>query len=133
MRSTLRFGSFWTIAFVSLASVYLHRSPCHAQITDARVTSATEGRSATLEEQLINQLRATTEERKAYVRVVVQHTNTGALDPRLVIAIQRYASRRNPQFPFPYFERAMRFEAEKRGIDLPPVQLLAGAQSTYTP
>jgi len=47
-----------------------------------------------------------------------------------LIAIQRYAMRRNPQFPFPYFERAMRFEAEKVGIDLPPVQLLAGSKST---
>ena len=104
---------------------------CEAQISESRIMSATEGRVATLEEQLINQLRATTDDRKAYVRLVVQLSNNGRLDPRLVLAIQRYAVRKNPQFPFPYFERAMRFEAEKRGIELPPVQLLAGSASTY--
>jgi hypothetical protein len=133
MQSTSPPSPFWIIAFAVLAFGGLELAPCAAQITDPRVTSATEGRTATLEEQLINQLRATTEERKAYVRMVVQYTTTGELDPRLVIAIQRYAARKNPQFPFPYFERAMRFEAEKRGIELPPVQLLAGSRSTYTP
>lgn len=121
-----------TIALAILAWGGPFAGLSQAQLTAPRVTTATEGRVATLEEQLINQLRATTEERKAYVRMVVQLTNNGELDRRLVIAIQRYASRKNPQFPFPYFERAMRFEAEKRGIELPPVQLLAGSRSTYT-
>jgi hypothetical protein len=133
MKSTSQTTGFWIIGLAMLAFACHDHSPCQAQISEPRVTSATDSRVATLEELLINQLRATTEERKAYVRMVVQHTTTGELDPRLVVAIQRYASRKNPQFPFPYFERAMRFEAEKRGIELPPVQLLAGSRSTYTP
>ena len=103
---------------------------CHAQLTTRRITSATDDKVATLEELLINQLRATTEDRKAYIRMVIQLVDAGTFEKRHLIAIQRYALRRNPDFPFPYFERAMRFEAEKLGITLPPVQLLAGSKST---
>jgi hypothetical protein len=119
-------------AFAMLGSVsFAHR--CEAQLTPSRVASASATQVATLDEQLINRLRATTEERQAYVRLVVDKISTGEFDQRMVLAIERYAIRKNPQFPFPYFERAMRFEAEKRGIELPPVQLLVGAASTYMP
>ena len=108
-------------------------STAQAQITDKTAVPATGNRVATLEEQLINQLRATTEDRKAYIRLVVQLVNSGQFEQRYLLAIERYAIRKNSQFPFPYFERAMRFEADKRGIELLPVQLLAGSKSTYTP
>jgi|GEM_PF-1096850 len=114
------------VGFTAMASP----STCHAQLTTPRITSATDDKVATLEEQLINQLRATTDDRKAFIRLVIQYVNQEKFERRQLIAIQRYAMRRNPQFPFPYFERAMRFEAEKVGIDLPPVQLLAGSKST---
>ncbi len=105
--------------------------PTHGQIAQFPSEPATGSRVATLEQQLTNQLRATTAERQAYIRIVVQLTENGQLEERLVQAIQRYATRKNSTFPFPYFERAMRFEAAKRGIELPPVQLLAGTASTY--
>ena len=117
------------VTFVSAQQV----STAQAQITDKAALPVTGNRVATLEEQLINQLRATTEDRKAYIRLVVQLVNSGQFEQRYLLAIERYAIRKNPQFPFPYFERAMRFEADKRGIELPPVQLLAGSKSTYTP
>ncbi len=104
-----------------------------AQIGGSPLEQASGTRVATLEQRLINQLRATTEDRQAYVRIVVGLTQTGHLDEKLVVAVQRYAMGKNPVFPFPYFERAMRHEAGKRGIDLPPVQLLAGQASTYLP
>ncbi len=111
--------------------VVMFASPSQAQLSAPREVPFSDSKVPSLEEQLINTLRATTEERKAYLRLVVQLVDNGQLDRRLVIAIQRYAQRKNSTFPFPYFERAMRFETEKRGITLPPVRLLAGSPSTY--
>jgi hypothetical protein len=48
---------------------------------------------------------------------------------KLVVAIERYAIRRNPQFPFPFFERAMRIEAAKRGVTLPESRQFATTKS----
>ncbi len=106
-------------------------STANAQLSDPRPIPFGGSSTPSLEEQLINVLRATSEERKAFIRLIVQYVDAGTFDRRMVVAIQRYAQRKNPQFPFPYFERAMRFEAEKRGITLPPVRLLAGTASTY--
>ena len=108
-------------------------SNCQAQLTDPRIESATESRTATLEEILINQLRATTDDRKVFLRLIVQLVDSGQFEQVQVIAISRWAIRKNPRFPFPYFERAMRFEAEKRDIELPPVQLLAGSAAVTFP
>jgi hypothetical protein len=123
------------LAWVVLVGAFsvANAAPAHAQLTVPRITSATDSRTATLEEQLVNRLRATTEEKRAYIRLVVQLVEDGQFEQRYVVAIERYAIRKNAQFPFPYFERAMRFEAEKRGIELPPVQLLAASPSTYDP
>lgn len=96
-----------------------------AQITAPLEASTGGVQVATLEQQLISRLKATTEDRQAYIRLVVQKTETGELERARVLGIERYAIRRNPNFPFPYFERAMRHEASKLGIYLPPVQLLA--------
>jgi len=116
------------VAIVGLA-VLASASTSQAQLTTRRVMSATDDKVASLDEQLINQLRATTEDRKAFIRMVVLLVDQERFEKGHLIAIQRYAMRRNPDFPFPYFERAMRFEAEKVGITLPPVQLLAGSKS----
>ena len=116
------------VAMVGLA-VLASASTSQAQLTTRRITSATENKVATLDEQLINQLRATTEDRKAFIRMVVLLVDQERFEKGHLLAIQRYAMRRNPDFPFPYFERAMRFEAEKVGITLPPVQLLAVSKS----
>lgn len=77
---------------------------------------------ASLSDQLANRLKATTAGRQAFVREVVRRTEIGQLDPRLVLAVQRYAIRRNPEFPFPFFERALRFQAAKLRVTLPEVQ-----------
>lgn len=77
---------------------------------------------AGLDDQLVNRLRAITEEQQAFVRYVVRQVDEGRLERGLVLAIERYALRRNRLLPFNYFERAMRFEASRRGVDLPSVQ-----------
>jgi acyl carrier protein phosphodiesterase len=96
--------------------------PAEAQITVPRTLSATPDRFVTLEEQLINRLRATTEQQQAFVRYVVEQVRKERLERRLVLAIERYALKRNRFLPFNFFERALRFEASRRGVNLPPVQ-----------
>lgn len=96
-----------------------------AQITAPRGFSDGPGSVASLEEQLINRLRATTDQQKGFLRRVSVVVEEGKLEQRLVVAVYRYSLKRNPIYPFPFFERAMRFEARKRGVNLPPVQLIA--------
>src|SRR6056297_1815129 len=86
-----------------------------AQITAPRTLSRGEGPVARLDEQLINRLHATTRSQADYLRHVVKLVETQKLELRLVVAIERYALRRNARYAFPFFERALRYEAAKRG------------------
>lgn len=113
------------VACAMLALLVL-ASAAWAQLTGPRAAGSRGTTVATLEEQLINQLRATTEERQQYIRLIAAKVEQGQLDRGRVLALQRYAIRKNAHFPFPYFERVMRFEAERSGVYLPPVRLLAG-------
>jgi hypothetical protein len=101
-------------------------SSASAQITTPTNSGYGGTQTASLEDQLINRLKATTEDRQAYIRLVVQRVDAGIIDKGRVLAFERYAIRKNPHFPFPFFERAMRAEANRLDIYLPPVKLLAG-------
>ena len=92
------------------------------------VVPATIQPTVTLRDQLINRLRATTPERQAFIDHVIKQVTEQKLDLRLVIAVERYSIRRNRAFPFPFFERAIRIEAAKRGVALPAVQTFIGTQ-----
>ncbi len=96
-----------------------------AQLTVRREFQAGGQQVATLEEQLINRLRATTAQQKGFLRRVAVLVREKQLEQRLVVAVYRYSLKRHPYFPFPFFERAMRVEARKRGVDLPAVHLIA--------
>ena len=126
MLRTIQFFLFGTT--IALTSVALN-SNVQAQITQPRIYTGASGRSATLEEQLVNRLRATTADQRVYIKSVVTKVNEKKLDTRLVVAIERYAIRRNRHFPFPFFERAMRYEAAKRRVILPKVQGVATTNS----
>jgi hypothetical protein len=117
-------------ALISLSLVLICVSSATAQITPPRILSAGVDRFANLEEQLTNRLRATSEEQRDYVKFVVKQVREGKLDTKLVVAIERYARRRHPRLPFLFFERALRYEANKRGVTLPTVMKFA---STKTP
>ncbi len=99
-----------------------------AQITSPRILSASPGRFATLEEQLVNRLHATAEDQRNYLHFVVEQVRLGKLDGRIVVALERYALRRNRSLPFPFFERSLRYEASRRGVQLPPVRQFATAR-----
>ena len=91
----------------------------NAQITAPRVLSGTVTRRATIDEYLINRLRATTEDQKDYVREVVRLCHDGRLELRLILALQRRARVSMPHFPLPVFERTLRAEAGKRRVVVP--------------
>ena len=99
-----------------------------------QIVAPTRGtQTATLEDQLINRLRATSEDRQAYIRIVVAKVDTGEFERGRVLALERYAIKKSPTFPFPYFERVMRAEAKRVGVYLPPVQLLARSNARAQP
>lgn len=107
------------VAFAALGSV--GSTFGYAQI----VAPAQRSSVASLSDQLINRLRATTEDRQAYLRLVAAKVEADQFERGRVLAFERYAMRKNPRFPFPHFERAMRAESQRLGIALPPVELLA--------
>lgn len=79
----------------------------------------TGSRTSSLQDVLVNNLRATLPEQKEFLRRVQLEVTRGTIDRKLVLAVMRYAQRRHSTFPFPFFERAMRFQASKQGVDLP--------------
>tara|TARA_R110002072_G_scaffold303133_2_gene495163 strand:+ start:7397 stop:7720 length:324 start_codon:yes stop_codon:yes gene_type:complete len=94
-----------------------------AQIT-TRTQLGTQGDStAKLYERLVNRLHATTQPQQDYLLEITKRVNERKLDLRLVVAIERYSIRRNSHYPFPFFERALKYEAAKRGITLPSIKL----------
>ncbi|MEM9644481.1 MAG: hypothetical protein AAF989_05770 [Planctomycetota bacterium] len=113
-------GALWTIAPV----------PCEAQVTVGQKLSALPRETATLEEQLTNRLRAVTDDQRAFVKHIVRLVEQKRLDIKLVVAVERYALKRNRTLPFPYFERVIRFQAERRGITVPTVRQFANTRAT---
>lgn len=79
-------------------------------------------KGATLTEYLISRLLATTDGQRSYVHQVVKLVDEKKLEKRLVLALERYARRKSPNFPLPVFERALRVEAGKRGIAVPMIK-----------
>ncbi|EMI51775.1 signal peptide protein [Rhodopirellula sallentina SM41] len=119
-------GTRWGLFVVAI----LFTVPASAQITAPRVLSAETDSTARLEERLINRLHATTDTQAEYIRYIVQLVEQEKLELRLVVAIEQYAIRRNRRYAFPFFERALRYEAAKRGVALTSVRHF---QSTANP
>lgn len=116
-----------------LLGVFSVCSPsAEAQISGQRQLPGANSLTATLQEQLTNRLRATRQEQRDYIKLVVEKVDDGKLERKLVVAIERYAIRRNPNYPFPYFERALRYEAGKRGVPLPTVRQVASTSRRAT-
>ncbi len=111
-------------ATILVSATFTSDVPIEAQIVTPQVVN-TPDRYATLTDQLVNRLRATRTDQQDYITLIVNKVKAGELDTKLVIAVERYAMKRNPSFPFPFFERALRYEAAKRGIALPTVMEIA--------
>lgn len=113
-----------TLRFATAGILIFMTQHVFAQITPTRTIAGTVQPVVGLEEQLINGLRATRAEQQAFLKTVVVLSEQGKLDKRLINAIYVWARRRQPLYPFPFFERGLRIEAGKRGISLPVVNLV---------
>ncbi|TWT79373.1 hypothetical protein CA13_07730 [Planctomycetes bacterium CA13] len=111
-----------TILLGVTAAILCDSLTATAQIPTRTTAIAGPNRYATLEDQLVNRLHATTDQQRAYLHYIVKQVKLGKLDIKLVVAMERYALRRRPDFPMPFFERAMKAQADKIGLALPPIQ-----------
>jgi hypothetical protein len=73
---------------------------------------------ATLRETLANGLKCRRDAEFEFIDVVVARVEEGKFSRDMVVTIFDWARRKNSQFPFPYFERAMRIIAQRQRVDL---------------
>lgn len=111
--------------YVCLLFALMIVGSANAQIVAPQITVTPTDPTGLLQDQLINRLHATREDQRDFLELVVEKVRRGELDAKLVVAVQRYAIKRHSSFPFPFFARAIRFEAAKRGVALPTVDELA--------
>lgn len=112
------------ISITAIFAICILSNIVHAQLTAPRDLSGTPQRISKLEEQLINGLKATRVDQQTFIKNVSTQVNQRRLDRRLVNAIYVWARKRQPLYPFPYFERGLRIEAKKRNVILPQVKLI---------
>ena len=91
-----------------------------SQLTTAQQgTPVRQGRgAASLTDQLSKGLRAVTPEQFQFVNLVVARVDSGELPRGMVNLVYKWALKRNPRVPFPYFEYALKVLAERRGVRL---------------
>jgi hypothetical protein len=110
-------------------------STATAQIGTTQPTDASR-RIPTLRDQLINGLKATRREEQQWLEEIALLVGNRTLGRDLVSAVFKWARRRNPEHPFPYFERGLRALAQRRRIQLPPFEYRlasGGAKGIQTP
>jgi hypothetical protein len=76
------------------------------------------GEVISLEAQLKTGLRPRLPEENDFLEDVARAVDTGRLPRKLVNSTFVWAIRRRQTYPFPAFERALRMQAEKLGVDL---------------
>lgn len=86
-----------------------------------QVTGAQGTRSgvAPLRDQLTQGLRVVTKEQADFVNVVVAFVDARQISTSMVNSVYKWALKRNPRVPFPYFQYALRALAARRGVTLP--------------
>jgi hypothetical protein len=71
-----------------------------------------------LEDQLKTGLKARRPEETEFIDEVARLVNAGQLPRKLVDSTFVWALRRRTNYPFPAFERALRLQADRLGVDL---------------
>lgn len=72
-----------------------------------------------LEDQLKFGLRATQQSQFDYIATIVASVESGETPRAMVNIVYRWALKRNPNVPLPYFQFAMRELSRRRGVTLP--------------
>ena len=78
------------------------------------VFNRTSARKLGLSDQLRLGLRARNSADRAYIERVVKSVERGKIPRRLVNAAYNYARRRRPNYPLPYFKRALEILTARR-------------------
>ncbi len=119
-RSTL-FASLFAVAasLIQAGSAY-----GQAPDFDANQAEVSAGEVVRLEDQLMNGLRVVTPEQRAYINQIVALVNQGRLPRAMVNVVYNWAIQRNPKVPLPYFQFALHALAERRGVAVPPPNIV---------
>lgn len=76
------------------------------------------GKRTALEDRLKTGLRARRPEEFEFIEQVAQRVREGQLPGKLVDSTYLWAIQRQKKYPYPLFERALRIQADRLGIDL---------------
>ena len=76
------------------------------------------GKRTALEDRLKTGLRARRPEEFAFIEDVARLVRIGRLPEKTVDSTYLWALKRQQKYPYPLFERAMRIQADRLGIDL---------------
>lgn len=90
----------------------------HAAAAGAGATEPHNTAAPSLGDTLTNGLRVTRQDQQDLIDRVVRYVNHGQLPASLVYASFRWARKRYPDHPFPYFVQALRVLAKRYDIDL---------------
>ena len=108
---------FWLTSVIAACAGLLVRPAEAQQGVGFNPTQLGRG-AASLSDQLIRGLRATTDEQQQYLTNVAAAVEAGQLPRGLVNLVFRWAIERNPRVPFPYFQYALKALAKRQGINV---------------
>ena len=83
-----------------------------------RLLSAEPKEQATLEDRLNSGLKCRRSEEFSFVGTVSQRVKTGKIPEALVLQTMQWSLRKNPRFPFFYFQFAVKKQAAALGVSL---------------
>jgi len=119
---SIRFGLLLSVAALGLtASSARGIDPAAVQKvlkSDPAALGVGVAKSLDLKEQLEKALKARRPSDYAFIAKVVKQIETGRLPRKLVDQTMGYARSKNQQYPFIYFEFALKKQAEKIGVSL---------------
>jgi hypothetical protein len=105
--------------FVAAALFFLAPAAAHSVAPDERDAATEEGKvEVTLEDRLSTGLKARRPEDVAFVEHVAEMVRAGRLPAKVVDSTYLWAIRRRQAHPFPAFQKAIRLQADRLGIDV---------------
>ena len=83
-----------------------------------RLLSAEPNKEATLEDRLNAGLKCRRPEEFSFIGIVSQRVRTGQIPEPLVLQTLQWSVKKNPKFPFFYFQFAVKKQAAALGVNL---------------
>ncbi len=108
---------FLRFAGVVLLTVLVVLTP-RVDATTTQMPGSMRVQRANLRDTLVNGLRVSAPEDKAFIDVIVKDVEKGRLPEKLVYAAFRWARKKYPEHPFPYFVQALLALIKRAGIKL---------------